>query len=328
MKKKDTAVEKISMESAIWAANLYIYSGQKQPSSPEMLHYAALRIGGLSMPDGKAYSNSVSSLLFLEGALDSAQLLGLIPYDAFTYSCRIVRSDVSIAASASSMRPWKNILMGKIEKACNSYVRSVMAMTMPVHIEIWMENTTSADIVKPIAARYRVNMLSSTSAIPVRSLWDFVRRVSSITKPIRIFYLSDLTFVSDNSIGAETRTRAILKQYGLAGKIDLKFRKIALTDNQRRRFKLPLFPETDGEKDRGICQLYALEAVASGTIEQTLERYLKRYLDKGLMGQMARQTEAVMNHLLTRIGRIVEKNTEFKELISKFEAGLARRFSV
>ena len=335
MKNQDTAIDKTEPQNAVWAAKLYLNTGHVRPTHPRTLHYAALNIAGLSLPDGSAYSNTPEALAFLEDALQNAQLLGLIPYDAFDHSCSVANHDLTVPISANSTRPWKQLLKLKIEKACTSYLRSVQAIIMPVHVEVWAENTKGAELIGSLARRYRLNILSSTGKIPPRCLWDFVRRISSIAKPIRILYLSDLTGDDERSIPAEATTRAILAQYGLNSAIDLKFRRIALTEKQRRKFKLPLAPCTDipasagsdqNFSGRDICELHSLEAVKGGIVEKTLGKYLKRYLDKSLIAHIARQTDIAMARLANLIGQIIDKNTEVAETIRRLESSLACGF--
>jgi len=328
---KNIASDKTVTENAVWAAKLYLNALHFRPKHPRTLHYAALNIPGLSLPDGSAYANTPEAFTFLEDALQNAQLLGLIPYDAFEHSCFAAGNDVTIPLGANSKRRWKQLLKLKIEKACSSYLRAVAAIMMPVHVEIWLENTKGAALAEGLAGRYHLNILSSTGRIPSRFLWDFVRRASAITKPVRILYLSDLTGEGGHAIPAETITRAILKQYGLNCAIDLKFRRIGLTDKQRRKFKLPPAPDTDisacirpeeTSSRGGICELYSLEAVKAGIVEKILEKYLKRYLGKGLISHIGRQTDIAMTRLASLIGQIVDKNTEATEAIRNLESNL------
>ncbi|MBW8035265.1 MAG: hypothetical protein FVQ79_06450 [Planctomycetes bacterium] len=331
MKDKNTANAKIVTENAVWAAKLYLNSAHVRPKHPRTLHYGALNIDSLSLPDGRPYVNTPQVFTWLEDALQNAQLLGLIPYDAFDHSCSAVGNDVTIPIGANSKLRWKHLLMLKIEKACASYLRCAAAIMMPVHVEIWLENTKGAALIESLAGRYHLNILSGTGRIPLRLLWDFVRRVSAITKPVRILYLSDLTGEVEHSIPAEMTTRSILKQYGLNTAIDLKFRRIGLTDKQRSKFKLSPAPDTDisacTKPDKtsscgGIYELYSLEAVKAGMVEKMLEKYLKRYLGKGLISHIGRQTDIAMTRLASVIGQIIDKNTEVAETIRKLESSL------
>ena len=335
MKDKNTASDKTVTENAVWAAKLYLNSARVRPKHPRTLHYAALNIPRLLLPNGRAYANTPQAFTFLEDALQNAQLLGLIPYDAFDHACSVAGNDVTIPTGANSKRRWKQLLKLKIEKACSSYLRAVAAIMMPVHVEIWLENTKGVSLIETLAGRYHLNILSCTGRIPSRLLWDFVRRASAITKPIRILYLSDLTGEGERSIPAKAMTRSILKQYGLNSAIDLKFRRIGLTERQRRKFKLPLAPDTDmaactrpnkTSSHGGIYELYSLEAVNAKMVEKILEKCLKRYLGKGLISHIRRQTDIAMTRLASVIGQIIDKNTEVAEAIRNLETTLIGGF--
>lgn len=321
MKDKNTASDKTVTENAVWAAKLYLNSTHVRPKHPRTLHYGALKIPNLSLPDGSAYANTPEALTFLEDALQNAQLLGLIPYDAFDHSFSSGSNDVTILPAANSKGRWKQLLKLKIEKACVSYLRAAAAIMMPVHVEIWLENTKGASLIETLAGRYHLNILSSTGRIPPRLLWDFVRRASTITKPVRILYLSDLTGEDERSIPAETLTRSILKQYGLSSAIDMKFKRVGLSEKQRRKFKLSGAPENNLAHNN-VFELYSLEAVNAGMVEKILEKYLKKYFGKGLISHIGRQTDIAITRLASLIGQIIDKNTEIAETIRNLELSL------
>lgn len=335
MRDKNTANEKIAAinktaaKNAVWALKLFQNFPYLRPMHLRTLHYKALNIDNLSLPDGSPFTNTPQALAFLDDALQSAQLLGLIPYDAFDRSYSNAGNDVKILPSANSKLPWKYILKQKIEKACTSYLRTVTSILMPVHVEIWAENTKAAQLTETLALRYHLNTISSPGEIQLRDIWDFVRRITTVTKPLRILYISDLTDAAGRNIPAERTTRAIMKQYGLDSRIDIKFRRIGLTKRQRKKFNLPLAPEIPAcpKPDKsistgGVCELYSLEAAKPQLVEKLLEKQLKRYLGKGLISHIGCQTDAFMLRLASLLGQMIDKNAEVSETIRNLESSL------
>ncbi len=292
---------------AVWAMSLYERLGLRCRVHIRRLHYMALLQDGLTLPSGKAYSNTIGDFEYLKNAFERAWLLGLIPYDVF-WDSRGFAFDVGLRGSNAQ---WRILLKQMIEQACRHHIRNSLARFAPAHIEIWLERTSAADIVASLAEKYNVKLLANEGDISLTSIWRFVRRVGNISRPVRILYLCDLDHDQSRPDAVEKVTD-VLDQYGLPQTVDLKVLKLALSKDECVRYELPCVPQARISAPHST-ELHALEAAAPVFLCETLQSHINRYADYQSLKDAQKRVDGSIDRLLVKINHIIDDNTDVYE---------------
>jgi hypothetical protein len=291
-------------QEAVWAMTLYERLGLGSRLHIRRLHYTDLLQDGLTLASGKAYRNTTADFEYLKNAFERAQLLGLIPYDVFSDS-----RGFALNGGLRGSNAQRRILLKQIvEQAYRRHIRNSLACFAPVHIEIWLERTSAADIVASLADKYNVKLVASEEDISLTSIWRFVRRISNISTPVRIFYFCDFDHNQSHPDAVEKVT-AMLDQYGLSRTVDLKVLKLALSKDECDKYNLPAAPQDVMGIDNQT-ELHALEAAAPGLLCETLESHINRYTDYQSLKDAQKKVEASINRLLVKINHIIDDNTD------------------
>jgi hypothetical protein len=294
----------VEVKNAKWAANLIASLPKITGLSTRLVHYLAMKH---KKPDGTVYANTLSDYEFLRKACEHAQRMGLIPYQTFHDG-----NDLSISQNlfspgrASRHRQWPGLFKQMFDRLCISYVRCIAAKLSPVHIEIWLENSTAISIISPLAGKYNVNLIASHCTIPTAVIFQFIRRTCRASVPIRIFHLSD--FDPENvNLPAQTQARVntLLEHFRLENKYDLKIRHLMLSRRQCIDFNLPGKP-CDASFSKPKVELNAMEALYPGYINETLEQNLKRYIDLSAVRKTMSKTQAELKQILPSISQIID----------------------
>jgi hypothetical protein len=311
-------ISKGKHSAAVWAMDLYQRFGLAGNLHIRRLHYRALLQAGLTLPTGRAYRNTQADFEYLKMAFEQARLLGLIPYDVFSDASRF--SDFGFSERAGLYgceNARRQLLKQMIEQACRRHVRNMLARIARVHVEIWLERTTAADIVSPIADKYHLNIVASHGEISLTDIWRFVRRVSRVSKPVRILYISDFDPLTA-SAAAINKLTAAMSQYGLSRKVDLKILQLALSKDECEKYDLPPMP---GRRTltANPTELHALEVAAPGFLCETLEKQIIHYSDSRLFTDSAKQTDDSINRLIVEINRTIDKNTDIHKCLDEIQ---------
>ena len=222
----------------------------------------------------------MDNYLLLKTACSWAANLGLLPYQVFSNGQQHNQMFVCRKESHHSNLQNRNVTMP--ETLSEMFARILIASALPVHVEIWLENSSATDIVEPIATRFNVNLLARTGEISVEDLWYFLRRISQAIRPIRVFHVNDLLSKrKDDLHSIRKQLDIMLCKYDLLGKLDIKIESLMLTGTQQREFKLPSPPAGNCvfKTLRPIAELHALEAARPGYIENMLSGKLRQYLN-------------------------------------------------
>jgi hypothetical protein len=160
----------------------------------------------------------------------------------------------------------------------------------PYLIEIWIEKSTMADIIDPIARRYGINVVPGTGQTSEARCRELVERAIAAGKPVIILYVSDFDPSGDNMPVAAARKMEfwIRSEYPDA---DVQLRPVALTKQQCIDYDLPRTPLKDTEPRKeaweqrhgeGATELDALEALHPGELSRILIAEVERYYDDTL----------------------------------------------
>ena len=192
----------------------------------------------------------------------------------------------------------------------------------PVHIEIWVDNSSSAPLVKPIADKYNINLIASHQPISTSVIFQFVRRISQTRKPIRVLHLSDF---DPTDVCHHLRTKAkfdmLLEHFHLTKKLNLKIRHLMLSPDQCINFGLPTEPDSRNLANPKT-ELLALEAAKPGHIGRTLEQNLTRYIDLSAIRKTSAVTHKALQNLLPQFSRIIDNSTSLERAMRYAEKQL------
>jgi hypothetical protein len=197
---------------------------------------------------------------------------------------------------------------------------------MNVSVEIWVEKSTAADLVAPIAEKYGVNVVTSMGDISLTAVWKFVERVSDIRKPVRIFFISDFDPAGENMpISAARKIEFLLRQCKLKRRLDIKLKPLLLTRKQCEMFRLPGIPVSEkfGKncsfiKYHGqlVVELHALEVARPGYAEKLVEERMSEYVDLGKLTRFVKATDIMTARLSRQVIEMVERKMSLKAISS------------
>jgi hypothetical protein len=287
------------VRDAEWFAELWRTYG-RPGLHPHGLHYILLtKPGEITVPStGAPYENTVACDNLLGCAARDARYLGLIPA-----SDMIDRrnAEAEILHSNESGLPYGGIIDQSFGGLEFHLAESVMdfpplpklqvlppKIPQPYMVEIWIEKSTMADVIDPIARRYGVNVVSGMGQTSETRSRELVERANEAGKPVRILYVSDFDPAGDNMPVAAARKMEfwIRTEYP---DLDVQLRPVALTKDQCIEYRLSRTPlkekgraaweEKHGE---GATELDALEAVHPGVLGCILTEEIERYYDDTL----------------------------------------------
>jgi len=194
----------------------------------------------------------------------------------------------------------------------------MLAKLLPIHIEIWVEKSTAADLLETIAKKYNINIVTSMGDISLTAVWQFTKRIANCNKPIRIFYISDFDPAGENMpISVARKIEFLLRQHKLSRKLDLKLRSLMLTRRQCKKLDLPGIPLPENVKGnysftryhgRTVTELHALEVARPGYICKLVDDQLKRYLDLSKITRAVKIADNTITQLSDQFACVIDKN--------------------
>jgi hypothetical protein len=292
-----------SCAAGYWAQRLWVLDGCRQRVSVRRLHYfAVVKKNSCVKPDGTVYQNTLEDLAYLIGACRQGRYMGLLPYDVFARSSVRTSQMPRLLPGDKKAFDYKHTLIERLESFRRVHAGSILSKVMPVHVELWLERSSAFDLLWPIADTFNVNLVASEGEISLSEIWLFIRRIANTKNPVRIFYASDHYPGSENGpTPAERKLKLLLCQYKLCKKIDLKFKRLLLSESQSKHFHLPCAPRSSVSASYNIpsenflrnrrVELHSLEVVSEGYISRTFHGQLKKYIDGAAMPESRRTVE-------------------------------------
>lgn len=311
--------------NAEWARELYRLLAPKGPVHIRRLHYFALAQPQHRKPNGTVYSNTTANWKFLICACKFARYLKLLPYEGFVDRRNLFDNPSGPHAEAEPYRGYcRRFVFDTMEKLCKRYMKSMMAKLMGASVEIWVEKSTAADLVAPVSEKYGINVVTSMGDISLTAVWNFIRRVSDIRKPVRIFFISDFDPAGENMpISVARKIEFLLRQYKLNKKLDIKLKPLLLTRRQCETFRLPGIPvlEKFGKNcsfakyhGQSVVELHALEVARPGYVRQLVESRMKEYIDLSKLTCLVKATNAITSQLSCQITELIEQNANLNTI--------------
>jgi hypothetical protein len=161
------------------------------------------------------------------------------------------------------------------------YRRDLMA-DQPMHIEVWCEAAGMIGQLARVAHRYSVNVYSSSGFDSLTAKKAISDRICAVGKPAVILHLGDFD-PSGASIfeSAAEDVAAFVAADRPHGLVSAKFKRVALTADQVRRYGLPTAPAkvTDSRSKAWAGETCQLEALSPSQIADILDGAILQLLD-------------------------------------------------
>ena len=304
-----------AIKDANWAAQLVESIPVSENIDIGLLHYFVFARCQHRKPDGKAYSNTIEDFAFLRNACEKAACMGLVPYQRFGRNSSLVYPQCVLTPDCSDTYQQRvRVFKRMFDRFCRSYVQTMVAKTMPVHVEIWLENSLSVSLIKPIAQKYNVNFIASSKSISVASIFQFARRIANSAVPIRVLLLSDYDpdCVNMSKITIQ-KTMMMIDQLIGKGKVGIELDHLMLTAEQCAEFQLPAMACS------GKIELNAMEAQQPDYIRENIEGYLDWYIDLEVVKRSKIDIESAVSKMLPRLNEVIDSNRSMTEMMKQAE---------
>lgn len=322
-----------NFSDAIWAANMAKLYG-RQPIHIRQLHYFALSCASMSKPDGQPYKNSISDYDFLSRACHHARCLDLLTHESFTTAERICEPQrFSACRHLSHKHQWQNFFKQKIKHLCQSYTRTLIAEMAPVHVEIWIENSTASEMLRALANKYIIDLIACENEMSLTTVLHFIRHISLSKRPVRILYLSDLACKKEQvTPPAQAILNSLMDQYCLSKKLDIRLEHVLLTAEQRERFGLPCRPQSgdlaNKNSNENVVEIHSLEAVKPGYIVKKLDSRIGQYLNSSDIAKAIRIICPLLRHVVCNPDNPTAKSRDIETVIHSVTENLSAQGGV
>lgn len=298
------------MEKAEWFADIYNRMGRPMECHIRRAHYWLISQPDAKKPDGTPFENTVKDWGFLAIASKYARYAGLVP--------------VENIIDRRNPKPIENILLWDDETPteikdgidADTIIEDIVTHflcwnkynTQSYHLEIFCEKATMNDILEPICRRYGINIVTGLGELSITAVYQLIRRMENIEKPVRVFYISDFDPSGENMpVSVARKIEYFIRLEDLEEHVKLK--QIMLTAGQCKQYQLPRTPIKEGEKRKagfeyrhgtGATELDALEALHKGEMAQIIKEAILPYID------------------LDAWNEVIVKNAEIQSKVSKF----------
>ncbi|HEY5985366.1 MAG TPA: zinc ribbon domain-containing protein, partial [Streptosporangiaceae bacterium] len=302
---------------AEWFAGLWQRFGHTTGVHLRRVHYQLLSHPEVAGPGGGQYANTEACFHQLVRAGNKARDLGLV--DPLAFEDR--RNDPPILNTFPRQPPeprweweepdWRlpfigtwqidDVELGTGKVSAHGY--DYTPGDDPYLVEVWIEKSTMDDILVPLCARLRINLVRFAGFSSKTHIVQFLRRAAEVAaygKPARIFYVSDFDPAGEAMHVAVARVAQFYLDR-LAPGADIALRRVMLTSEQVDMYSLPRVPikADDARRARfeqrngqGAVELDALEALHPGTFHGLISEAVEPYLDHDLENRLYEADEA------------------------------------
>ena len=284
--------------AAKWFAKVW-ESGEKLGIRPgwhlRRIHYLLVsRPDVVLLPDDQTYTNTLKHWYLLCHAARDAAALSLVPPDLLSdarndtpHISYVARSrgtaaemvEAWVAYEPAHRPPRLQLQQLGIGVAIRPEVER------PYQIEIWAEKTTVNDVLRPLAHRYNLNIVTASGEISATACRQLVDRAIDRGRPVRVLYVSDFD-PAGRSIPVAMARKVEYEIDRRQIDLDIQVRPVVLTHDQCVEYRLPRAPIKETERrgarfeeqfGEGATELDALEALRPGTLRRILVAEIERY---------------------------------------------------
>jgi len=247
---------------------------------------------GIAKPNGEKYAhgaNPAKDWGYLLHCAQMARYLGIGKWENFVdlkhpdakdYDNYFVGSGLSVTGEVDIQTE----LDGKLEGLVNEFINELIGNSPRYHAdgyqlyhhEVWCEKNSMNFIIEPVCRKYGACVQSLVGQASVEKVDLMSERFISAArsgKKARLWYISDSDRYGISMVSAVARK---LEFRIFEEKLDAKVTRLALTDEQIKKFNLPKAPK----HDEAVVELDALEAIHPGELGKIIEAKLKPYYDE------------------------------------------------
>lgn len=185
----------------------------------------------------------------------------------------------------------------------------------PYHLEVWCEKSTMDDVLRPVCQQNFANLVTGEGELSITACHNLAQRIKQVSKPTRIFYISDFDPAGKSMPRAVARKLEwMIEDEGIMH--DVRLVPLVLTQSQIREYDLPREPIKKSELRRksfeeahgeGAVELDALEALYPGTLGDILREALSDYVNGDARRAMNRAQRAIKDEVREKVEDIQDE---------------------
>jgi hypothetical protein len=285
---------------AEWIAEQVARFAPKKQIHLRGLHYLIVAAGDVMMPNGKLYvNNDACYLAFLNPAAAAARWLGLVPFAQIIDN----RNDPPVIPEeqpppgepAAKLVGGESIEVPDTDDLMPRFSVTGFAVRQPYRLVLFGEKSSLREELLPLAREFSAELIIASGENSLTLIYDMLRRAKKDGRPLRCFYFSDF-----DPAGVQMPVSTARKIQGMRDQfypdLDLKLYKVALTEDQVIRLKLPDTPLKDGDRrspawrdrfGREATEIDALAALYPGELERMTREALGDFFDADLARNVA-----------------------------------------
>ena len=234
---------------------LFDIVAEQQPMTVRQVFYQAV-VRGLVEKEETGYNK-------VQADLTKMRVEGWLPYDWLTDSTRWQRKPRSF---------------GSIEDALSEtarFYRKSLWHEADEYVEVWIEKDALAGVVYPVTALYDVSLMSARGYASLSFLHEAASYIGSLDKPAFVYHLGDF---DPSGVDASEKIEQKLREF--APRADITFERLAVTEQQIVRWRLPTRPtkKSDSRSKRFGEISVELDAISPENLRALLEQALNRHL--------------------------------------------------
>ncbi len=144
-----------------------------------------------------------------------------------------------------------------------------------VYVEIWLEKDALAGVLLPVTAKYDVPLMVARGYASLSFLHSAAVYINELEVPTYIYHLGDF---DPSGVNAGEKIEETLRE--LAPEAEINFRRIAVTPEQIRNWRLPTRPtKTSDSRAKGFAEISVeLDAIEPGRLRRLVQDAIEEHL--------------------------------------------------
>jgi hypothetical protein len=181
------------------------------------------------------------------------------------------------------------------EAMVNMYRRNLWA-DQDVYVEVFTEKDAIAGILSPITAEWDVPLNVVRGFASETFLWSVAQDIITIDKPTYLYYFGD--WDPSGVLGANDVERRLR---GFAPDAEIHFKRIAVTRDQIRKWRLPTRPTKLSTHHKGFKgESVEVDAIGAGRLRDLVTDCIERHIDHDRLERLE-QVEQVEQESLEKV---------------------------
>jgi hypothetical protein len=209
---------------------------------------------------------------------------GQIPFEWITDHTRLTRKPASFTGVEQCLT-----------NTASLYRRNLW-VSMPVHVEIWVEKDALAGVMVEETEVYDVPLMAARGYSSLSFLYTSAKAIAARNKPAHIYHFGDL---DPSGVDAARDIEAKLRRYAPGAEIH--FERPAVTRKQAEEWNLPSRPtkQTDTRAKKWTGTSVELDAIPAAQLRELVRDCIERHVDNQQL-QLLRAAEKSERDLLVR----------------------------